>query len=860
MNRRGPIVIIEDDADDQEILQEIFNADTGMAYIYVQHLSPHQKSLTTELLSKQTKMTVQEIQQMELIKPDNIYVIPNDKGIEVTDGHIKLISRDIKGVSNLSIDTLFISLAQTHTDEVIGVVLSGNASDGTQGLRAIRSEGGITFAQDDSAKYSSMPQSAISAGVVDFILSPQEIAINLKKLGKYFVKNGTLHLQRGKDMELTASDLKTVVRTLYDAVSVDFSLYKVNTVRRRILRRALLTESKTIKKYLLHLKENKEEVHLLHRDLLINFTCFFRETDTHDYLKKNIFPKLLKSRTTADPLRIWTVACSTGEEAYSVAMGLHEVAGKNFKPGKIQIFATDLSVHAIAKARTGVYTKEELKEVSPQRLARFFTEVGNGYKITKSIREMCVFAPHNVLTDPPFSRLDLICCCNMLIYLDIAAQQKIMTIFHYALKEPGFLVLGNSETVGASGYLFQQQHKKLKIFLSKKHSSKPQLKEIRTLFQTKPHKQVTGKQQSRNVIIEPGSLERKVESLFVNQFFPSSVVINYDLEVLLFKGSASPYLEIASGKASFNVTKMARPEIAFELRNAINKAMATKTNVKQTGIEITTGKSTRLIAIQVLPFTSEWEEPLLLVMFSDEGPAETEIRTSENGHPNPDKDNAANRKQAEQLVALKADMILMAQNHDRSVQQLQSANEEIVSANEELQSLNEELETSREEIESTNEELNTTIQELISQNQLLAESYQYSEDIIATIHEPMVVLDHDLNVKTANTSFYRLFDLKPEATEGKSFYRLNEKRWDIPELRILLERILKKNSGFQGFPVTFDLGKKGNLNLMLNAKRIIQKNHKKNLILLAMEDSAVKNRGNGVENKTPAKKKSATKV
>jgi two-component system, chemotaxis family, CheB/CheR fusion protein len=830
-----PIVALGSSAGGLEaisVLLKFLPPDTGMAFIYVQHLSPDQKSLTTALLSKQTKMRVQEIGQMELIRVNNVYVIPNDKGIQVTNGHIKLISRERKTQSNLSADTLFISLAQTHTDEVIGIVLSGNANDGTLGLKAIKNEGGITFAQDHSAKNGSMPQSAIDAGVVDFVMSPKEIALNLARLGKHFKKHGSLHFTGEQNDELTNADLKSILTLVYDHTGIDFSLYKVSTIRRRILRRILLSNVKGVKKYISLLSKNKNEAETLQSDLIINFTSFFRDNETHEYLKKKLFPKLLKNRTDKNPLRIWTVACSTGEEAYSIAMILQEILGKVPARGQIQIFATDLSASAIRKARNGFFTKEELKEVSKPRVARFFTETDQGFRVNKSVRDMCVFAAHNVISEPPFSRLDLICCCNMLIYLDLEAQKKVLSIFHYSLKDTGYLVLGKSETAGASGFLFSPHHKKLKIYTSKKHSSKPELGALRTAVRPR-HADLNLKQPVKKYApVNPGELERRFDSVLLDRFFPACVVINNNHEIVLFRGKTSPYLENpTNGKASLNIIKMARPEIAFDLRSLLTKGATSARKMRSEIIELKNGSERSGLIIEVIPFSGPSDEPFFLILFNES--VVPDIVDQKNLSQ---RDQAKMRLVEKQLLTLKSDMIQMIKDHEGSTQELQTANEEIVSSNEELQSLNEELETSREEIESTNEELNATIQELLAQNQLLAESYRYAEDIIATLHEPMLVLDHELNIRSANAAFYKLFKLKIDGVEGHSFYKIDNRRWAIQKLRLLLGSILRNNSSFQGFPVTLSLSKSKEINLLLNAKKIIQQGHKKSLILLAMAE------------------------
>src|SRR5665213_1350087 len=375
-----PVVAIGASAGGLEAMMELLKylpADTGMAFIYVQHLSPDHKSMLTEILSKKTKMIVQEIDDMDKIKPDNVFVIPYNKGIEVTDGHIKLIPRSENSAA-ISIDILFSSLAHAQKERVIGVILSGSASDGTIGMKDI--------------------------------------------------KNGEEDL-----IENSNPDLKIILNQLNKTTGVDFSAYKMNTVKRRIIRRMLLYKITTLKEYAKMLSQKAEEIDILYQDLLINVTSFFRDTDTHKYLKETLFPKLLKRKKTGESLRIWVPACATGEEAYSIAMMLLEIQESNTTNTPVQIFATDLSEQAINKARIGIYTKHDLETVSPKRIQRFFSKADGGFRVNKAVRDMCVFASHNILRDPPFSRLDFISCCNLFIYFDNPAQKKAISTFHYAL-------------------------------------------------------------------------------------------------------------------------------------------------------------------------------------------------------------------------------------------------------------------------------------------------------------------------------------------------------------------------------------------------------------------------------------------
>ncbi len=839
-----PVVAIGASAGGLEAMMEFLKylpADTGMAFIYVQHLSPDHKSLLTEILSKKTKMVVQEIDDMDKIKPNNVFVIPYNKGIEVTDGHIKLIPRSDTSAA-ISIDILFSSLAEAQKERVIGIILSGLASDGTEGMKAIKQLGGLTFAQDDTAKFTSMPHSAIASGMVDFILSPKDMALELARLSIQpignikGVKNGDEDLIDNHD-----PDLKNVLSQLHVSTGVDFSVYKMNTIKRRIVRRMFLYKISLLKDYAKLLTENKEEIDILYQDLLINVTSFFRDTETHEYLKETLFPKLLQRKKNGEYLRLWVPACSTGEEAYSLAMMLLEIQESNNTNIPVQIFATDLSNNAIVKARIGIYSKQELETVSLRRFQRFFTKTEGGFKINKSVRDMCVFAQHNILRDPPFSRLDFISCCNLFIYFDIIAQKKAVSTFHYALNDDGYLMLGNSENISHSPNLFIGFNKKYKIFSRKSNAGTRTLPALLPRYAQQNvadrHISVSSKNKSnQNISVPFNGLDDMIDSILVSEFMPASVVINYQMEIVQFRGITDLFLTHPKGKATFNILKMARPEIAFELRNSISKVIKSNTRVRKSGIELKINAEIKIISLEIVPFQIELEEPLILVLFEEHEQVNL-FSKNEKG----DRDFSLAKDQRilkleQELAEAQSDALLFAQEQEEFTEELQSANEEVVSSNEELQSVNEELETSKEEIESANEELMTTNQELQTRNDLLFEAYEYSEAVFETIHESMIVLDKNLRVKSATKTFYKVFNVSKEDTEGQLLYELGNKQWDIMRLRRLLEDILPGNKHFNDFEITHTFPLIGKKTMLLNARRIVQKMNHEELILLAISD------------------------
>ncbi|MFL5742686.1 MAG: CheR family methyltransferase, partial [Flavisolibacter sp.] len=609
-----------------------------------------------------------------------------------------------------------------------------------------------------------------------------------------------------------------------------FIHYKMNTIRRRIVRRMLLHKMEKLSSYLQYLKQHTGEVALLYQDLLINVTSFFRDSDTMEYLKKTVVPKLLKSKTHNDPVRVWIPACSTGEEAYSLAMIFMEALGDRAADTSIQIFATDLSELAISKARLGVYTRNDVAKVSPRRLQRFFSKIDGSYRIVKAVRDLCVFAPHNVFRDPPFSRIDLVSCCNLMIYLDGVLQKKILATFHYALNPEGLLVLGKSESVGVSTQLFFVIEKKFKVFVKKKQAVNTAFFEMNYRLSDVERTENFGTRRSGQKAVDyQVDLEKMIDTILLEKYIPASVVVNQDLDILQFRGSTGLFLEPSPGKASLNLLKMAKPGLGFELRNTIHKAGKSGQPVKKNGLQIKLNETVLLVSIEAVPIKSETEDKLFLVIFEQVPvPDITELRSSLS------KDKLVNQLQNE-LTQVKEDMRSIIEEQEASNEELQSANEEIVSSNEELQSINEELETSKEELESTNEELMTINAELQVRNEQLEEAYEYAEAVFGTLREAILVLDKDLRVRSANQSFYSIFQMREEETEGTLIYELADRQWDIPELRELLNTLSQKGPCY-GVEIRNKFKGIGEKIMLVNACRVVQKIHQQQIYFIAIED------------------------
>lgn len=803
---------------------------TGMAYIYLQHGDGHGGNLV-DLFKSSSKLIVHEAKEATKLLPNNVYVIPSNRKMTIVDGSLKLSLSPVKTQSHLPINDFFHQLAEEYREKSIGILLSGNVADGTAGLRSIKAAGGITFAQDSTANFTSMPKNAVSEEVVDLVLSPKRIAEELGKLADQQEKYQQALRELSDDTINDRDDnLQTIIRQIHRLTGVDFGHYKINTIKRRIVRRMVIHGIDSLESYVAHLKQNTNEVHQLYHDLLINVTTFFRDTETADYLKKTLLPKIVANREQADPVRIWVPACSTGQEAYSIAMLLMEVLGEQATTTQVQIFATDLSESAVNKARLGIYSKDEVADVSAQRLNRFFTKIDGSHRIVRAIREVCVFATHNVLKDPPFSRVDLISCCNLLIYLEPMLQKKVMTTFHYSLTKQGYLVLGKSETIGASVNLFSQLDKKHKIYAKKKDAASKAFFEL--TFKNPEGEKETKPLTTRKMKSEENDLDKLVDHLLLKKFTPASVVVNQDLEIVQFRGSTGLFLEPAPGKASLNLLKMARPGLGFELRNLVNKAAKSGEAETKTWEEAAGDTSVKKISIEAVPVKHQHEsiEKYFLVAFTENVVDATKVPLGDLS-----KDQRVQQLE-EELNALREDMRTMLEEQEAANEELQSVNEEIVSSNEELQSINEELETSKEELESSNEELLTINQELQMRNEQLAELQEYSEAIYTTIRESLLILDKNLRIKNANTTFYRTFRVTEEETEGKLLYELGSHQWNIPKLRELLEEIIPRNSQVTDYEVTHRFQNIGEKVMVVNARRLVRKLHTEHLILLAIED------------------------
>lgn len=803
--------------------------ESGMAFVLVQHLDPKHTSLLPELLQKVTNVPVSEITDDIKVLPNHIYILPSNKIMLATDGVLKLAPRPEanQNVRNLPIDLFFTSLAEVHQSHSIGVVLSGTGSDGTNGLIAIKNQGGITFAQDEaSATYNGMPLSSVQSGVVDFILPPEEIPQKLLEITN--IINGNKSNESQFSLIKANEDVfKQILALLRIRKGTDFAYYKQTTIQRRIRRRMALCKIEEPSIYLKFLIENKEEQDTLFQDFLIPVTEFFRDNKSFDNLCETIFPQIIKNKPNNEPIRIWIAGCSTGEEAYSMAMCIKKFIGEQSHT-TIQIFATDISEIAINKARAGIYKKSEVENLSTQQLSEFFIKVNGQYQVKKKIRDMCVFALQNFLKDPPFGKMDLISCRNVLIYMEPYLQNKALTTFHYALNLKGFLLLGKTETISSVPNLFALAIKGDKIFSRKDVPSKF----LHVSTQGNNQKLQNNTENSKADTIST-DFQKAADDVIRSKYTPSGVIVNEVFDIVNFRGKTNDYLEQLDGKPSHNLLMLAKQGLAFELRNILHKAKNEKTTIIKENISLQDGVDKRIISIEAIPLNTI--EPHYLILFHETPiPKSKTNKTLPNLKKNEKELRILNLEQ--ELLQTHEDMRFITEEQEAANEELQSSNEELLSSSEELQSLNEELETSKEELQSTNEELMVINQEVINLNEQVTEAKNYAQSIVATIHDPLIILDKNLRVKSASKAFYKKFAVDEKDTEGMLLYDLGNKQWNIPSLREFLQDILPQKNEFHDFEVTHNFPDIGEKIMLLNAARLVQNNKNDELIMLSIKD------------------------
>ena len=951
------VVGIGSSAGGLDALEKFFGKMTensGMAFIVVSHLDPNHVSIMPELIQKSTRMKIFQAQDGMKVEPNKVYVAPANRDLAILHGIIQLIEPPEAHGFRLPIDFFFKSLSADLGEKAICIILSGMASDGTAGLKAVKSELGMVMAQDPkSAKFDGMPSSAIKTGLVDYILPPEEMPAQLINFANQKVKGVLL------DTALTDGKIPDAFQKIFILLRThtghDFSLYKQNTFYRRVERRMNIAQLDSLPNYIRLLQENPVEIESLFKELLIGVTNFFRDPDSFERLKE-LLADLVKTKSENSKIRIWVPGCSTGEEAYSVAIILRECMNEARKNFNVQIFATDIDSNSIDTARIGTYTGIK-QDVSKERLKKFFISSGNQFHIKKEIREMLVFAPQSVIKDPPFTKLDLISCRNLLIYFNSELQRKIIPLFHYSLLPKGILFLGSSETISGFVDLFSILDKKWKFYRSREsiYSAQPFIEFPVSRAIGKPYE--TGIQMN-----EVKNIAQLAERIILQSYSPNCVIVSENGDILYIHGKTGKYLELSDGEAKMNIFEMAREGLQQELTAMIRKVKSSNKTLSAEGIRVKTNGKFQLIRLTVKPV----KEPAsmmgsLLIIFEDLAPQKKVIHSKRIHYDK--KSEKIIRHLERELKAAKENLRTTVEELETSNEELKSTNEEMQSTNEEMQSSNEELETSKEELQSLNEELITVNTELQNKNDELSTinndmknlldgidiptifldndlkikrftfnstkvvnliasdigrpinhiatnlkyekfiddakevlrtlifkeielqtkddlwyqmrilpyrtmsnlidgvvitftnitnlkiaSYEitklnqeiqlardFSNNIVETLRDSLLILDDKLKVLSANRSFYKVFNTTSEKTVGKFIYELEDNNWDIPELRKLLEEIIPEASFFEAFEVEYNFKKGGRKKLLLNAREIFQGDKESKLILLAIQ-------------------------
>lgn len=748
---KSPLIVgIGASAGGLEALQQFFQhmpGNSGLSYVVIQHLSPDYKSLMADILGKHTEMTVRQAEDGMEIHPDTVYLIPPKKNLSLRDDRL-VLSDIVPGQLNHPIDVFLISLALEKRERAIGVILSGTGTDGTSGIKAVKEYGGLVIVQrPDTAKFDGMPRSAINTGLSDFVLSPEEIVDEILNFSNYPT------LIRPQEQEVLFSDdemFPRIYSVLKKVSGIDFTNYKRTTVLRRIERRMVVTHSPSLAEYVKLLATEADEANILVKEILIGVTNFFRDPEFFEKLKQNVVHNIVERTGEREPIRIWSAGCSTGEEAYSIAILFREVLEELNVQRDIKIFATDVDAKAIEQAGKGVFSESILDDVSSERLARFFSKKNDQYVISKEIRRMIIFAPHNMLSDPPFGKLDLISCRNVMIYFQPVLQRSLFGIFHSALKKGGYLFLGKSETAGEYTSVFVPVCNVEKIYI---HKGEGKVDELTPPSFNIPNVQTVS---PRNISVSNRNEgEYTLESTYVHfleDFLPASVVLNEANQVIHFFGNYQDFLRIAPGKATFNFFSMIHKDLSLVSSTALNRCRAEHITVTYTGIVVDCSGGRRTIDLTVSPVPGRRNEEsgLVAVLFVENRNVETEGITEKY-----DVDTTAARR----IADLEQELHESRNDLKSTIGELETVNEELQAANEELLTANEELQSSNEELQSVNEELYTVNTEY---QQKLDELTMLTNDLSNFLSSTMIgilFVDSNLNIRKFTEYVGREFQL-----------------------------------------------------------------------------------------------------
>jgi len=728
-----------------QALKDFFSTvpkDSNIAYVVILHMSPEHESKLAEILQGASSIPVTQVRKRVKVVPDHVYVIPPTQNLAMTDGHLDLTDKISTNERRSPVDLFFRTLAETNEERAVSVILSGTGADGSIGLKRVKEYGGVALAQDPvEAEYKDMPENAIATGMVDYVLPVAEMSA---RIISYDEHRGTVQLQpTTKAIPQTEEQALTDIFTqLRMRTGHDFSNYKRATILRRIERRIGLREQTGLSAYADYLREEPEEVQLLMKDLLISVTNFFRDSESFDVLLEEIIPRIRGSKSADDMIRIWVPGCATGEEAYSLAMLVSEYMSSEGLPSNLQLFATDLDREAIQIARAGFYKDAELADVSTQRLRRFFTREAEGFQIRRELRELILFAPHNVMKDPPFSHVDLVSCRNLLIYLNRTAQTRVLEVLHFALNPGGYLLLGASESVEGASDLFSVVNKEHHIFRSRPVPNRAfPIPEVTVNPLTTSH--VTREKGPEELRATERLSFAELHQRLLEQYAPPSVVVNEEYGVVHLSDGAGKYLQLGGGEPSHNLLQIIRPELRLELRTALYQAINDRKNVEARDVPFNTEQGVRFINIIARPVLREHDphRGFVLVLFEEVSEAQSETQTVQRAT-----EPIAQRLE-EELIRSKAQLTATVEQYEVQQEELRASNEELQAMNEELRSTAEELETSKEELQSVNEELSTVNLELKVKIEELSQANNNFQNLMNSTNIGTIFLDRSLRVR-----------------------------------------------------------------------------------------------------------------